>query len=100
MPSSAVRRWTSLVPYDVIVDRISHEVPYYRSYLKNAMLQGTKVVNNPFMWTADDKFFEASLATKLGIASRAPWLCPIRNTCRALSIQTACAIWTWSIGTP
>jgi hypothetical protein len=55
--------------YAVIVDRISHEAPYYRSYLKNAMLQGTRVVNNPFMWTADDKFFEASLATKLGVAS-------------------------------
>ncbi|MDQ3811299.1 MAG: hypothetical protein M3336_13510, partial [Chloroflexota bacterium] len=25
--------------------------------------------NNPFMWTADDKFFDASLATKLGVAS-------------------------------
>ncbi|MCA9960410.1 MAG: hypothetical protein KC443_15315 [Anaerolineales bacterium] len=56
-------------PYAVIVDRISHEVPYYRSYLKNAVLQGVTVINNPFMWTADDKFFEASLATKLGIAS-------------------------------
>lgn len=56
-------------PYAVIIDRISHEVPYYRSYLKNAVLQGTKIVNNPFMWTADDKFFEASLATKLGVAS-------------------------------
>lgn len=56
-------------PYAVIIDRISHEVPYYRSYLKNAVLQGTRVINNPFMWTADDKFFEASLATKLGIAS-------------------------------
>lgn len=55
--------------YAVIVDRISHEVPYYRSYLKNAVLQGTTVINNPFMWTADDKFFEASLATKLGVAS-------------------------------
>src|SRR5437762_6342996 len=55
--------------YAVLVDRISHEVPYYRSYLKNAMLQGAHVVNNPFMWTADDKFFEASLATRLGIAS-------------------------------
>ena len=43
--------------YAVIVDRISHEVPYYRSHLKNAVLQGTTVVNNPFMWTADDKFF-------------------------------------------
>lgn len=55
--------------YAVIIDRISHEVPYYRSYLKNAVLQGTAVINNPFMWTADDKFFEATLATKLGVAS-------------------------------
>ncbi|HEV8124970.1 MAG TPA: hypothetical protein VGP80_12035 [Gemmatimonadales bacterium] len=57
------------VPYAVIVDRISHEVPYYRSYLKNAVLQGVTVVNNPFMWSADDKFFDASLATRLGVAS-------------------------------
>jgi len=57
------------VPYAVIVDRISHEVPYYRSYLKHAVLQGCRVVNNPFMWTADDKFFDASLATRLGVAS-------------------------------
>ena len=55
-------------PYAVIIDRISHEVPYYRSYLKHAMLEGVHVVNNPFMWTADDKFFGASLASKLGIA--------------------------------
>lgn len=56
-------------PYAVIVDRISHEVPYYRSYLKNAVLQGVTVVNNPFMWSADDKYFDASLATRLGVAS-------------------------------
>ena len=56
-------------PYAVVVDRISHEVPYYRSYLKSAVLQGTYVVNNPFMWTADDKFFGASLVTRLGVAS-------------------------------
>ena len=57
------------VPYAVIVDRISHEVPYYRVYLKYAVLQGATVINNPFMWTSDDKFFEAALATKLGVAS-------------------------------
>ena len=57
------------LPYAVIIDRISHEVPYYRSFLKLAFLQGVQVVNNPFMWTADDKFFGASLITKLGIAS-------------------------------
>lgn len=56
------------VPYRVIVDRISHEVPYYRSYLKNAAIQGVKVVNDPFMWSADDKFFDASLADALGVA--------------------------------
>ena len=57
------------VPYALIIDRISHEVPYYRTYLKHAVLQGAVVVNNPFMWSADDKLFDAALATKLGIAS-------------------------------
>ena len=57
------------VPYAVIIDRISHEVPYYRTYLKHAVLQGAIVVNNPFMWSADDKLFGASLATRLGVAS-------------------------------
>ena len=56
-------------PHDVIIDRISHEVPYYRSYLKHAVVQGVTVVNNPFMWSADDKFFGATLATRLGVAS-------------------------------
>ncbi len=54
-------------PYAVIVDRISHEIPYYRAYLKNAVLQGTIVVNNPFWWSADDKYTGASIADKLGI---------------------------------
>src|SRR3954451_4934399 len=54
--------------YAVIIDRISHEVPFYRTYLKQAALMGCAVVNNPFMWTADDKFFGAALATRLGIA--------------------------------
>ncbi len=54
--------------YGVIVDRISHDIPFYRSYLKNAVLTGTKVINNPFWWSADDKFFNYALATKLGVA--------------------------------
>jgi hypothetical protein len=56
------------VPYSVIVDRISHEIPYYRAYLKKAVLDGTVVINNPFWWNADDKFFECCLAVKLGVA--------------------------------
>lgn len=66
-------------PYRVIVDRISHEVPYYRSYLKNAAIQGVKVVNDPFMWTADDKFFGASLVDRMGLASPKTVVLPNRE---------------------
>ncbi len=54
--------------YAVIVDRISHDLPFYRSFLKNAVLNGTQVINNPFWWSADDKFFNYALAEKLGVA--------------------------------
>jgi hypothetical protein len=67
------------LPYSVIIDRISHEVPYYRTFLKHAALQGVTVVNNPFMWAADDKLFEASLATRLGIASPKTLVLPNRE---------------------
>ncbi|MBI5497010.1 MAG: hypothetical protein HY904_18490 [Deltaproteobacteria bacterium] len=54
-------------PYRVILDRISHEVPYYQVYLKQASMQGTYVINNPFWVHQDDKFFGYSLAQRLGI---------------------------------
>lgn len=54
--------------YAVIVDRISQDIPFYRGYLKNAALNGTAVVNNPFWWSADEKFFNNCLATKVGVA--------------------------------
>jgi len=55
-------------PYDVILDRISQDIEYYRSYLKQAVLQGAYVINNPFWWSADDKYFNYALANKLGVA--------------------------------
>jgi len=54
--------------YAVIVDRISHDIPFYRAYLKHAALNGTVIINNPFWWSADDKFFNYTLAAKLGVA--------------------------------
>ncbi len=54
--------------YDLVIDRISHEVPFYRATLKRMALEGAIIVNNPFWWSADDKFFNYSLATKLGVA--------------------------------
>jgi hypothetical protein len=55
-------------PYDVLVDRISHEVPSYQPWLKLAALYGTRVVNDPFWRTVDDKFLDAALAGALGVA--------------------------------
>jgi hypothetical protein len=54
--------------YAVIIDRISHDVPFYRAWLKNCALDGTYIINNPFWWSADDKFFNYALASKLGVA--------------------------------
>ena len=53
--------------YAVIIDRISQDVPFYRAALKNASATGTAVINNPFWWSADEKFFNNALAIKLGI---------------------------------
>jgi hypothetical protein len=54
--------------YHVIIDRVSHEIDFYRAFLKNAALSGTFVINNPFWWSADDRFFHYALASKLGMA--------------------------------
>jgi hypothetical protein len=53
--------------YAVILDRISQDVPFYRTWLKNAALTGTAVINNPFWWSADDKFFNNCLMTQIGV---------------------------------
>ncbi|MFL6257165.1 MAG: RimK family alpha-L-glutamate ligase [Pyrinomonadaceae bacterium] len=72
-------RHDAAVGYDLIIDRISHEVPFYRAFLKRAALEGTIVINNPFWWSADDKFFNFSLGTKLGVAIPRTVLLPQKN---------------------
>ncbi|MBL7737445.1 MAG: hypothetical protein JNL51_18445 [Chitinophagaceae bacterium] len=65
--------------YDVIVDRISHRVPFYRAYLKNAAICGAAVINNPFRSAADEIFFNHCLAAKLGIAAPKTVIIPSRE---------------------
>ncbi|MSR74838.1 MAG: hypothetical protein EXS14_05130 [Planctomycetes bacterium] len=65
--------------YDVIVDRISHEVPFYQGWLKQQALLGTQVINNPFWKLADDKYFGTVLAARLGIAIPKSILLPQRE---------------------
>jgi hypothetical protein len=74
--------------YSVIVDRISHDLPFYRAYLKNAVLTGTQVINNPFWWSADDKFFNYSLASKLGVAVPRTVLLPHKNFPPEINVQS------------
>ncbi len=54
--------------YRVIIDRVSQHIPFYRTAMKNAVLTGSTVINNPFWWGADDKFFNYALASKLDVA--------------------------------
>ena len=60
-------RIDDLINYEVIFDRVSNEVPFYKSVLKFAALNGVKVINPPFWDCFDDKFFLLSLITSLGI---------------------------------
>ena len=55
-------------PYDLLLDRISHEVPFYRTYLKCAAASGVRIVNNPIWWSADDKFFDNLVAKAANVA--------------------------------
>ena len=66
--------------YRVIVDRISQDIDFYRAFLKNAVLTGTTVINNPFWWTADDKFFNYAMASKMGVAIPPTVLLPDRKS--------------------
>ena len=61
-------RMAQPIPYTLIIDRISHEVGFYRAFLKHATRMGVTVINNPFMWSADDKFYDATLAMQNGVA--------------------------------
>lgn len=54
------------VEYDVIIDRISHDIPYYRAYLKYAAVQGTYLINDPLTKAIDQKFFNIAIVKKLG----------------------------------
>ncbi|RYY44579.1 MAG: hypothetical protein EOO06_17895 [Chitinophagaceae bacterium] len=65
--------------YAVIFDRISQDVPFYRAYLKNAALCGTAVINNPFWWSADEKFFNNCLATQIGVPVPKTVILPSRD---------------------
>jgi glutathione synthase/RimK-type ligase-like ATP-grasp enzyme len=67
-------------PYPVIFDRMSHEIPYYRTYVKYAALNGSYIINNPFVWSADNRFFGTTVANRLGLKSPRTIVLPNKET--------------------
>jgi len=65
--------------YALILDRISHEVPFYRTFLKTAAARGVQVVNNPFWWSADDKYFGNIVAASVGVETPRTVLLPHKH---------------------
>jgi glutathione synthase/RimK-type ligase-like ATP-grasp enzyme len=81
------------VPYRVVLDRMSHEVPYYAVYLKMAALQGTYCINNVFWRSADDKFFGYAAAEKLGIAEPRTVVLPNREYVPDVNAESLRNLW-------
>lgn len=81
------------VPYRVVLDRMSHEVPYYAVYLKMAALQGTYCINNTFWRSADDKFFGYAVAEKLGIAAPKTVVLPNRSYVEDVTGESLRNLW-------
>jgi glutathione synthase/RimK-type ligase-like ATP-grasp enzyme len=81
------------VPYRVVLDRMSHEVPYYSVYLKMAALQGTYCINNTFWRTADDKFFGYAVAEKIGIDEPRTVVLPNRSYLDDVTAESLRNLW-------
>ena len=60
-------RLDSKIDCDVILDRVSYEVPYFRSVLKKAAFDAIRVINHPFYCCAADNFYNLLLAKSMGI---------------------------------
>jgi glutathione synthase/RimK-type ligase-like ATP-grasp enzyme len=81
------------VPYRVVLDRMSHEVPYYSVYLKMAALQGTYTINNTFWRLADDKVFGYAAAEKLGIYEPRTVVLPNRSYLDDVTAESLRNLW-------
>jgi glutathione synthase/RimK-type ligase-like ATP-grasp enzyme len=81
------------VPYRVVLDRISHEVPYYSVWLKMAAMQGVYCINNTFWRSADDKFFGYAAAERLGIDEPKTVVLPNRSYVDDVTSESLRNLW-------
>ena len=64
--------------YSVIIDRISHCIPFYREVTRHAFLTGSCVINNPYRFHLE-KFFGYGVALRIGIKVPRTLLLPSRQ---------------------
>jgi hypothetical protein len=74
--------------FDLVIDRISHEIPFYRALMKRFAIEGTLIINNPFWCSADDKFFNYVLASKLGVAIPKTVLLPQKDYIKGVTSES------------
>lgn len=55
-------------PWDVILDRVGHDVPFYATLLRCAAARGATVLNDPFRPAAADRLLGEVVARALGVA--------------------------------
>ncbi|MFA5510925.1 MAG: hypothetical protein WC313_00625 [Candidatus Kapaibacterium sp.] len=58
---------TDYSDYAVIYDRISHKIPFYRNYLKQSLINGVSVINNPFVCHDESSFIYNRAVLQSGI---------------------------------
>ncbi len=74
------------IPYSLIIDRISHVMPYYLQYAQKAMMGGTYVINNPFRFYVD-KFYGYALAKEIGVPVPRTVLLPPREQRKSMDAE-------------
>lgn len=65
--------------YDVLFDRISHEVAFYRAYLSAAHALGVHVINNPVRAAVANRWFDFVVAQRLGISVPKAFVLPQKD---------------------
>jgi hypothetical protein len=74
--------------YDLIIDRMSHEIPYYRAYLQHAAVAGVDIISNPFLWQLDNRFLGHVIINKFGFRTPRTVALPNKDVEREVAADT------------
>jgi hypothetical protein len=67
------------IPYDLLIDRVSHWHPFAREWLKTAALDGCYVINHPFHFQSLEKQVGFAAMARLGLDVPNTWVLPPKD---------------------